>query len=395
NLDVTGTDGLRMRVDNGDWISLAEITTASTINDLISVINSKANGITASIVNGQVQIQRDYAGAGSSYNFEIEDNGTGDVVQQVFGTNDLVVNSGTASTLQTLDTFTPTGRTALDPVVLALITDTNTGLVTGIDDIGGGGISTVTGNGGLQAGTLVIDTDDTQHAASITVYDSQGGRHNVTITFTKSINENTWYWEAQLGGNEIIRGSNTGQVIFNDDGSLAAFTFDGSATTFTFDPNNGAEDMEIAFDGGTANTYDGLTGFSNESTASAVSQDGYTSGSLNAISVDTNGLIIGIFSNGVSRTLAHIYLADFNNPAGLLKVGSSLFQESVNSGIAVSGIAGETVSGTMTSGALEMSNVDLAQEFTSMIVSQRGYQANARIITTSDQMLAELVQLKR
>ena len=97
----------------------------------------------------------------------------------------------------------------------------------------------------------------------------------------------------------------------------------------------------------------------------------------------------------MTRVLAQIMLADFTNQAGLRKSGNSLYQSSPNSGDAIEGVAGETISGTMTSGALESSSVDIAQEFTSMITAQRGFQANARIITTSDQMLDELVNLKR
>ncbi|RKX17069.1 MAG: flagellar hook-basal body protein, partial [Candidatus Zixiibacteriota bacterium] len=99
-------------------------------------------------------------------------------------------------------------------------------------------------------------------------------------------------------------------------------------------------------------------------------------------------------TNGVSRVLAQIYIADFNNPAGLIKAGKNLYQSSANSGNAILGVPGSTTSSTITSGALEISNVDLAQEFTNMIVSQRGFQANARVITTSDAMLQELVNLK-
>jgi flagellar hook protein FlgE len=118
-------------------------------------------------------------------------------------------------------------------------------------------------------------------------------------------------------------------------------------------------------------------------------------GILDKISIDPTGLIIGIFSNGVSRNLAQIVLAGFNNQAGLMKSGESLFQSSANSGEGIEGVAGETIAATISSGALESANVDLAQEFTNMIIAQRGFQSNARVITTSDSMLDDLVNLKR
>jgi flagellar hook protein FlgE len=124
-------------------------------------------------------------------------------------------------------------------------------------------------------------------------------------------------------------------------------------------------------------------------------QDGYQSGDLLSIEVDTSGTITGVFSNGVSQALAQVALARFNNPGGLIRRGDNMFTESANSGLPVLGFAGTTSSSRITAGALENSNVDLSQEFTSMIVTQRGFQASARVITTSDEMLTELVNLKR
>jgi flagellar hook protein FlgE len=153
--------------------------------------------------------------------------------------------------------------------------------------------------------------------------------------------------------------------------------------------------MGIDLDVGTYGEHNGLTGFASAHTASALNQDGYTVGILQKISIDRAGNISGIFSNGVSRVLAQIVLADFNNQAGLLKAGKSLYQVSANSGEAIVGVAGETIPGEISSGALESSSVDVASEFTNMITAQRGFQANARVITTSDQLLDELVNLKR
>jgi flagellar hook protein FlgE len=153
--------------------------------------------------------------------------------------------------------------------------------------------------------------------------------------------------------------------------------------------------MSISIDPGDTGTYNGLTGFASPHSASVIQQDGYGVGILEKVAIDKAGAISGIFSNGVTRMLAQIVLADFSNQGGLNRYGRSLYTESPNSGTALIGNAGETISGTISSGALESSNVDIAQEFTSMITAQRGFQANARIITTSDNMLDELVNLKR
>ena len=119
-------------------------------------------------------------------------------------------------------------------------------------------------------------------------------------------------------------------------------------------------------------------------------QDGYTVGILDKISIDQGGTIYGIFTNGVSRALAQILLADFNNQGGMLKAGSSLYQSSSNSGAAMMGVAGETISGSISSGALESSAVDISQEFTSMITAQRGFQANARTFKVANDILTYL-----
>jgi len=257
-----------------------------------------------------------------------------------------------------------------------------------------------TGNGGISATnageSLVIETEPTTHSTSINVYDSQGGRHTLTIEFFRSIVSNRWEWTCNTLGNEDITGGQSGYVSFNSDGSLNTFDYTG-ASHVTINPNNGAGTMQIRFDAGTFGGFDGLTGFAQDGyhSASIIDQDGYGAGILEKIGIDQTGNISGIFSNGVTRVLAQILLADFNNQAGLRKAGRSYYQPSPNSGSAVQGIAGTTISGIITSGALESSSVDMAQEFTNMITAQRGFQANARIISTSDRMLDEMVNLRR
>ena len=123
--------------------------------------------------------------------------------------------------------------------------------------------------------------------------------------------------------------------------------------------------------------------------------DGSAAGTLSSYTISQSGEIIGVFSSGLKQTLGQIALANFNNVNGLEKVGDSMFRTTVNSGLAQVGTAGTGGLGTMSSGTLEMSNVDLAQEFTNLVIAQRGFQANSRVITTSDELLQDLVNLKR
>jgi flagellar hook protein FlgE len=138
-----------------------------------------------------------------------------------------------------------------------------------------------------------------------------------------------------------------------------------------------------------------MTGFSQQSTVNVDKQDGHEAGSLTSFTVGPDGTVNGIFSNGFNQPLGKISLARFTNPGGLTRIGSNAFQLSVNSGLPIIGVPGGTGFGTVNSGNLEMSNANLAQQFTDMIRAQRGFQANSRMITTSDEMLQELIGLKR
>jgi len=407
SLGVTDVSGFTLSRDNAtDVDTVSGLTVNSTINDLIAAIN-QVNGVRAELVAGEIRLTREKAGSGVDYNIvssasAVTLNGSGvatvgNIVGVVFGVangSTLNANNGTDHTFSCTDVFTPTGGVAADPEALGIVVDDTTGLATGVSGLGGGGVE-ISSLAGLAAGTAVINTEDTTHSTSITVYDSQGGKHTMTMDFLKSATPNEWTWTASFTGNETVLSGGTGTVRFNEDGSLLSFAFDGSATSLSFNPNNGAAIVDMSIDAGTTGLFDGLTGFASAHTASVLTQDGYSLGILDKISIDNSGNISGIFTNGVTRVLAQIILADFSNHSGLLKAGRSFYQASANSGQAIEGVARETISGSISSGALESSSVDIAQEFTSMITAQRGFQANARIITTSDNMLDELVNLKR
>jgi len=414
DLGVDDFTNFGFSIDGAPTEFISGLNTTSTVADVIDAIN-QVDGLTATLTGGELVITRDKAGASSEYNFTSTTGSVtlgggggataGNIVGVLFGVDGTSFTSagGAATTFVATDTFTPDrgDGAAAGPVVsqLGLVIDDRTGLVTGLSDLGGGGVEIRTGTSGLAAtggNDLIIDTEPTIHSTSINVFDSQGTRHTLTIEFFKSIVQNRWEWSVSTLDGEDITVGQRGYVSFNADGSLATFDYAAGASSVVIEPNNGADTIRLSFDAGTAGNYDGLTSFASGShTASIIGQDGYGLGMLEKIAIDKSGNISGIFSNGVTRVLAQIMLADFNNQAGLRKAGRSLYQTTANSGEAVQGVAGETISGEITSGALESSSVDIAQEFTSMITTQRGFQANARIITTSDSMLDELVNLRR
>ena len=227
------------------------------------------------------------------------------------------------------------------------------------------------------------DTTNSQWITSVQVYDSLGNPHNLTITFEKSATiTNAWDWKATLDGGTTPGGSGT--ITFNNDGTISSVGTGGASFAIT-----GADAISLSID------FSQLTQFGGNPTAYISFQDGYEAGSLDMVSTDSGGVLTGIFTNGQSKALAQIALATFSNPGGLLKEGGNLYQISNNSGLPNIGTASSGGRGSIAVGALEMSNVDLAQEFTNMIVTQRGFQANSRVITTSDEMLQDLINIKR
>ncbi len=249
---------------------------------------------------------------------------------------------------------------------------------------------TISGN--LDAGAAV----GTAVPTTMTVFDSLGVSHSVKVTFTKlaadagatpPVVDNEWSWAASKDpsdtGISLTAGANTGTLTYTTGGVFSAqtgtlgFTFPGGATATT--PGISLAQM---------------TQFSGTSQP-AGQTDGFTSGTLVTFAVGNAGELSGVYSNGQTQVLGQIALASFLNSAGLLRAGQNNFSATSASGAANIGAAGTGGRGTVMTGALEMSNVDLATQFTGMITAERGFQANSRVITTSDEMLQELVNLKR
>ena len=230
----------------------------------------------------------------------------------------------------------------------------------------------------------------------ISVYDESGAEHVLTISFVHTGRAGEWEWKASFAGKEdIIPGSGSGKVHFGQDGTVSAWIFDNGGSQLQVDPHNGSNMMYLNLNVGGPGDFRGITQFASASTVSCIGQDGYTTGNLVEVSIDEYGLVEGTFSNGTNRKIAQIMMIDFANPGGLLDLSDSVYTTSANSGDPVWGLPLTQSSSKLKPGAVEMSNVDLSAEFTNMITTQRGYQANSRVITVSDTMLEELVNLKR
>ena len=238
------------------------------------------------------------------------------------------------------------------------------------------------------------------HASSIDIYDSLGTKHTLRTSFRKISQDNsTSTWEMVLsvpdpGEINTVTPKNylAGTISFNSDGSLSTFV----PTNISFTGNNGsAPKQTVQLSLGTANQFDGMTSFDATSSTSGISQDGYPGGDLTGIRVDQTGTLIGSFTNGRSFGLAQVSMANFANNVGLESAGNGTYIQTSNSGDPIIGQANTGKRGGIQASSLEMSNVDLSRSLTQLIVVQRGFQANSKTITTSDQMLNTLLQLKR
>jgi flagellar hook protein FlgE len=230
----------------------------------------------------------------------------------------------------------------------------------------------------------------TDVTGTLTVFDSLGNSHSLTLKFTK-LSNNVWSWNAAMPTGSGTLNGNSGTITFSADGEIASMS--PTNPSLSYSPSGGAGAQNIALDFGTA--FSGITQTSSNSSVSPLSQNGMASASLENVNVDQNGTVVGVFSNGQSKNLAQLMLANFTNLNGLSSAGDNLYQVSANSGDPTINEAGDASRTTIQSGSLEQSNVDLSQEFTNMIVSQRGFQANARMITTSDSLLQEITNLVR
>ncbi|SFV75915.1 Flagellar hook protein FlgE [hydrothermal vent metagenome] len=238
------------------------------------------------------------------------------------------------------------------------------------------------------------------HSASIDVFDSLGSKHTLRMEFRKTQLDtktgSTWDMTISVPPPATIDSTaplneKKGSIRFNSDGSLATF----DPPTISFSANNGSSsDQQIALKLGSSSEFNGMTSFDSTSTTSGISQDGYTGGDLVGIRIDQSGTLIGSFSNGRSFGLAQVAMAKFTNNEGLATDGGNVYSQTANSGDPIIGTAATAGRGFIQSSALEASNVDLSRALTQLIIVQRGFQANGKTITTSDQLLQTLIGLK-
>ena len=251
----------------------------------------------------------------------------------------------------------------------------------------------------LDASSPVGDT----FTASVQLYDALGASHVATINYTKT-GPGAWGYTVTVPGAEVTGGTagtpftiGTGTIGFNGTGQLTSVNGGAPADVVITSPAwaNGAAPTNFTWDIMGPNNVPTLTGFSAESATSSIAQNGAASGTIDSISITSSGSIVASFGAGRTVTIGQLALANFNNPQGLVKLGTNRFGETEASGLANIGTAGTGGRGSLIGSSLEQSNVDLAAEFTQMILAQRGYQANSKSITVADELLVETLNMKR
>jgi len=422
---------------------------ATTIALVAANLNSATNqtGVRGNVVASAASVATTAAGANS---FDINLNGDG--VQTITVANGLT-GAALATAIQNAvrglvpnDPFKAAAYSGFTATVNASNIYTFTSGITGTtnNSTTGTGTVVVTANGGdtlatdlnMTAGTSTAGTDfllsdpsaSSNFSTSMTVFDSLGNSHLLTTYFTR-VGENTWNYNVVANASDVVTANydtsnidaslgivkvGSGTLTFGTNGTLdrespvtrydtgtAAGTAGTTPGELQVDFNGATQNQLIVMNYGTSVTTDGGSGldgttqFGSTSALVQQTQDGFAAGSLQAFSVDSNGTISGRFSNGQLRALAQVVLARFPDPIGLTRTGKNTFAQSGNSGQPVTGTPDSAGLGRVLSNSLELSNVDLGESFIDMIAAQRGFQANSRVITTSDEILQELVNLKR
>jgi flagellar hook protein FlgE len=237
---------------------------------------------------------------------------------------------------------------------------------------------------------VTIDPEDPEtynESTSLTVYDSRGGEHTVSL-FLQRTDENTWNVEAFAETDPAIGPESRGaaDLTFNEDGTLDTVAPD--PFNLGFDPGNGAEPLDIDVD------FTETTLYGDRFSVSRLKQDGFAPGQLIDVSVESDGTVFARFTNGVNRSLGQVAVASFDNPQGLQPVGGTNWVETFGSGEPLMGRAGDSGFGLIQGGAYENSNVDIAEQLVNLITAQRNYQANAQVISTADTITQTIINIR-
>ncbi len=410
NYLIDSNTGYKVVDTNGNTIAIPYNSTvsgkATSKVSLTGNLDASAASTTAEVVMTTSALTSSSVAATTTTTLNSLDSNTTDYVS-----GDTILITGTkpdGTSVSATFTYTTDGTTVGDLITKINTafssTDTTNGATASLDSTGkiivesnkGGkdNLSITLVDGGSNTGQTTWTNHDftgATYTTSVDVYDSQGTKHTVTLRFTKQ-GDNEWETNASMdSSNGTISTSTISGITFNSDGTFSS----SGSTTLAFKFNGISSTQSVILDLGTSGKSDGLTQNGGDSTAAATSQDGYEYGTFDSISVDSDGTINALYTNGITQTVATLKIALFNNLSGLSKQGDNLYAQTSASGEPIYVTAGSGRAGSVSSGYLEGSNVDMATELTSLITAQRGFQLNTKVITTADEILSDIINLKR
>ncbi|MCY2927177.1 MAG: flagellar hook-basal body complex protein [Planctomycetota bacterium] len=392
---ITGTDS------NGSAVNATYTYAAGdTMADLLAGINGIYAGATATMTDGQIVLTDNAAGSGlSTLSIQYAGAGTFSLPANFTQTAKGSEGSSLGELADAITAAFANPADATDKWSTAAIVGGEIHLTDARSGYSLTDLNLVCANGTVQFPAyfqMMAAGGQAARNTNIEVYDSQGNSHVMSASFVRSDTRNTWDMViTSITGDVTLQDRRIEGVTFNADGSFAGVKAGESSAfqmTFMADPTN-MRTVDVNL--GTIGQFDGLTQFGGASTVAPGMQDGYAAGWLNSLSVTNEGVLTGVFTNGARRDLAALRIATFQNPAGLANAGNNYFTVSANSGDPVATKALSGSAGGVRGGALEKSNVDVATEFVNLIQAQNGFQANARTIKATNDMLQELTNLTR
>ncbi|HHT9135706.1 MAG: flagellar hook protein FlgE [Candidatus Brocadiales bacterium] len=370
----------------GNLDASAANATTEVVMTTSALTSSSTAATSATTLNSLDSNTTDYVAGDTILITGTKPNGTSVSATYTFAAGGTVQNLIDAINTAFSSTDTTNGATASIDSAGKLVVKSNTG--------GSDNLSVTLTDGGSNTGKTTWTNHNFRGATyttSVDVYDSQGTKHTVTMRFVK-VGDNKWDLTASMdSSNGTISTSKISGITFNSDGSFSA----SGSNQLQFKFNGISSTQSVAFNLGTSGKSDGLTQNGGDSTAAATSQDGYEYGTFDSVSVDSDGTIKALYTNGITQTVATLKIALFSNLNGLSKQGDNLYAQTSASGEPIFVTANSGRAGAVSSGYLEGSNVDMATELTSLITAQRGFQLNTKVITTADEILSDIVNLKR
>ncbi|MCP4255191.1 MAG: flagellar hook-basal body complex protein, partial [Candidatus Scalindua sp.] len=363
------TVGTAYTATGTDTSAMTDSMAVAGLNDLLNTVNT-TDYVTGDVIN-IVGSEHDGTTVTTSFTYGAANDGTTlgdlrDFITSNFG-------SGTASIDSSGNLVVTSDQPGQSELILNITDGTSNTGATAFSSFS----ASTTGSGDV-------------YVSSMPIFDTQGSSHLISLSFEKTAS-NTWDVTPTMNAAEGSIISNLTGITFNADGSFASTS--GTPTITITYPD--ATTQTVTLDFGTPNTFSGLTQFGGTGSAAAISQDGYEEGFFSSTSTNPDGTVVALFTNGRTNTLGQLQLVTFSNPAGLDTLGNNMYSTSLASGSAVLKVAQSGRTGSILSGVLESSNVDIAEEFTKLIVAQRAFQANSRTITTTDEVLQELVNIVR